>query len=710
MLPRVLAIVVSSCASALLVLPATAQTACLHGRVANTSGDPVAQARVTLASESGAVRSLLSAADGAFQVCDLAAGQYRITAAVPGLSSEEQVQSLAAGSSQPLDIVLRDTPSTPASGHNVQEFHYSATPDAELPDTPSAAHSSASRPHGEVKAMWGSGLAGQSGLNPQQFPLSQLDASIGGDLESGRTAYFARFDSFGVDSQTLLASLAAAQARNAQALSVNPLLVTATSFNARLDHRFSSRDTFYSRYDHNGIAASMVTPAHGDSPQKLADTRRIRQDSIVASNTVALSPRTMNETRAQFIATEAELPPGAQQAGVQSSLPTTHRDRVFEAANNVYRQAGGETLKLGGDFMFNQMNLTFLESTARSMLSQSSHDTGLYVMGEHRVRPNLLLTSGLRYQAGPLSGFRTQKNDLAPQVGFAWSPSSHTVLRGGGGMYYDQSPIPGLAGSADGSAGNLQNSARLTGPLPSGTSFAVYDPAIQRSYVQTANLGIEQQLTAHTSISADYQFARGQQLAIPLMQSATMCASAAACRAGNTFRAAESGSGAESNYHGFTVALAQEPTRWSSYKVGYSYASADSSGMLGKGSYLSDLTRSLSFNGGLHTSAEPAGDFWQHLTRGIVLSSTGSYTARSEFTGINFIDTNARLTKTLAWGQHYRLDALAESFNSFERTSAPFMKSVAGMGERYVNVYSTFRAVASMQGPTSTQFGLRLGF
>lgn len=712
MLPKLLVVAAFTCVSVSLAPLASAQSACLLGRVADSAGAPIAQAHVSLvSSQSEAVTSVISDAQGAYRVCDLAPGQYRVTAAVSGLSSQEQLETLAGGVSLPLDIVLRDKSVGPAAGHNLREFRYSAVPASpELPDTPSAAHSSASRPHGEIKAMWGSGLAGQSGLNLEQFPLSQFEASIGGDLESGRTAYFARFDSFGADSQTLLASLAAAQAKSAHALAVNPLLVTSTAFDARLDHRFSSRDSSILRYSHNDIAASMVMPAHGDSPQKLADTRHITEDSLIASNSVAISANTINETHAQFIAIDSQLPAGAQQAGVQSGLPTRHRDRVFEAADNVYRQAGGETLKLGGDFTFNQMNLTFLESAARSTLSQSSHDTGLYVLGKHRVRPNLLLTSGLRYQVGPLSGFKTDKNNLAPQVGFSWSPASRTVLRGGGGIYYDQSPIPSLAASADGSAADLGNSARLSGSLPAATLFTAYDPAIQRAYVETANLGIEQQITAHTYLSADYAFARGLQIAIPLMQSAAMCASGAACRAGNVFRAAETGSGAQSSYHGLSAALTQEPTRWSSYKLSYSYASADSSGMLGNGSYLADTLRSVSFAGTLHSSAEPAGDLRQRLTRGFVLSASDSYTTRSEFTGINFIDMNARLTKTLAWGRHYRLDALAETFNSFERTGIPFLKSVQDGGERYMNMYSTFRAVASLQGPTATQFGLRLGF
>jgi hypothetical protein len=68
------------------------------------------------------------------------------------------------------------------------------------------------------------------------------------------------------------------------------------------------------------------------------------------------------------------------------------------------------------------------------------------------VRPSLTLNGGLRYDLDTgLSaldqytppGFHhlnTQKNELAPRAGFAWTPfhNRRTVIRGGGGLYYDQ--------------------------------------------------------------------------------------------------------------------------------------------------------------------------------------------------------------------------------------------------------------------------------
>jgi outer membrane receptor protein involved in Fe transport len=77
---------------------------------------------------------------------------------------------------------------------------------------------------------------------------------------------------------------------------------------------------------------------------------------------------------------------------------------------------------------------------------------GLYVQDSWRVRPNLTLNGGIRYDIDTAfsalneyapAGFhhmQTQKNELAPRLGFAWTPfaENNTVIRGGVGMYFDQ--------------------------------------------------------------------------------------------------------------------------------------------------------------------------------------------------------------------------------------------------------------------------------
>jgi hypothetical protein len=81
-------------------------------------------------------------------------------------------------------------------------------------------------------------------------------------------------------------------------------------------------------------------------------------------------------------------------------------------------------------------------STGTPLVNINQVDVGAFVGDDWRVKPNLTLSLGLRYE--------TQTNihdwhDWAPRFGFAWAPGQSknnprpkTVLRGGFGMFYDR--------------------------------------------------------------------------------------------------------------------------------------------------------------------------------------------------------------------------------------------------------------------------------
>ena len=68
---------------------------------------------------------------------------------------------------------------------------------------------------------------------------------------------------------------------------------------------------------------------------------------------------------------------------------------------------------------------------------------------------SLTLNAGLRYDLQFLETISTDRNNVSPRVGFAWSPfeARRTVVRGSYGLFYDRVPLRALANALL-SAGN----------------------------------------------------------------------------------------------------------------------------------------------------------------------------------------------------------------------------------------------------------------
>jgi outer membrane receptor protein involved in Fe transport len=169
-----------------------------------------------------------------------------------------------------------------------------------------------------------------------------------------------------------------------------------------------------------------------------------------------------------------------------------------------------------------------------------------FVQDEWRVRRELTLTMGLRYDlqsfkqpqvrnsdpqlaaAGIDTSFlKTDKNNVGPRLGLAWTPNSRTVFRAGYGLFYGRTPSI-MVGTAHSNNGVNVISVRVSGnnaPKYPGTlsappigvagikpSIFVFDKDYQNPMVHQASAGVEYALGADLSVGASYLFVAGRDL------------------------------------------------------------------------------------------------------------------------------------------------------------------------------------------------------
>lgn len=150
--------------------------------------------------------------------------------------------------------------------------------------------------------------------------------------------------------------------------------------------------------------------------------------------------------------------------------------------------------------------------------SLSQTDIGVFFLDDWRIRPNLTLSLGLRYE--------TQTNisdgrDVAPRFGFAWSPfagkngRSKTVIRGGSGVFYDRFQQGNVLQSIRYNGVNQQNYI-INNPsffpnIPALTQLQQLsqtrrqiDGSLRAPYTIQSAIGIERQLPKNTTLALTY--------------------------------------------------------------------------------------------------------------------------------------------------------------------------------------------------------------
>ena len=155
-------------------------------------------------------------------------------------------------------------------------------------------------------------------------------------------------------------------------------------------------------------------------------------------------------------------------------------------------------------------------------------DFGPFVQDDWRLRPNLTVSLGLRWEA---QNNINDKNDWAPRFGFAWSPGrkgsngrAKTVVRGGWGMFYDRFAVTNVEQAY---RSNLATQYTVNNPTFYNASFSAagipplssLSAETQQLYIIDRNLkaprllqtviGVDQQLFSHTTLSLNFTNSRG---------------------------------------------------------------------------------------------------------------------------------------------------------------------------------------------------------
>jgi hypothetical protein len=370
----------------------------------------------------------------------------------------------------------------------------------------------------------------------------------------------------------------------------------------RVDHRFSDKDSVFGTYQYDSATAMQPDPAddvlagrttgrvyvaieetHIFSPQLVNSARfGLNRSDLVNLGGKAINPLAGNPALGESPGADnpqvdvpglTSIPPGANQIEILKDFQNS-----FQGYDDVFLTKGIHSLKFGfaveriqynafdygpvGDFPFGSLQNFLinqpdtLQQPLPSVPTKPFHYRSTifagYVQDDIRLRPNLTVNLGLRYEMstvpielqGRLSTLRSPTDstphlgnglfqnptlrNFDPRVGFAWDPfqNGRTSVRGGFGIF-DVLPLPYLLGqfglnaapfTENGSAINLPSGSFpigafniLASQIIAGTGLQLpyVQPNPKRSYVMQWNLNVQRELAPDLTAMIAYVGSRG---------------------------------------------------------------------------------------------------------------------------------------------------------------------------------------------------------
>lgn len=405
--------------------------------------------------------------------------------------------------------------------------------------------------------------------------------SVGGPVMRGRTFYYVASEQEGAhgdDSSLISPSVANAinGVLGSGAFSriatrrVNPALFRTaraeTELSGRLDHQIRNKHSLLLKYAlTNNREAGDAFNTGGPVDPSGRGSSFIEDQGVTGSLTSVLSNNALNSVRFQ-VSTRRAVLQTADQIGPEISIAglidfgrpyngnEKRREDHYELADVASLAKGRHLINFGGDLDWIHENVSaydgfgavYIFPTLDAFLSggpdsyrqafgnPSTHFAtpkySGFIQDHWAITKGLTIDAGIRYDFEHLPAqFKEDRNDLAPRIELAYSPSSQWALRAGFGIFFDRYLLAAVNGAlvkngpqafeqvADGQAATQIFQSQLGGsagnPIPSiRPSIFTSDPNLQTSRSAIASAGIERLVTNNLTASATFLFARGVRL------------------------------------------------------------------------------------------------------------------------------------------------------------------------------------------------------
>jgi hypothetical protein len=294
--------------------------------------------------------------------------------------------------------------------------------------------------------------------------------------------------------------------------------------------------------------------------------------------------------------------------------------------------------------------------------------------------------------------------------------------------------------------------------LPPGVlfNFSTMNRHMQNAYSEQGSLEIEQQIGRNDTLTVGYQHVRGLHLFVSVNQNVPACVASGTnngCRPNPAYgNNSQYSPLADSYYDGLHVSFIQRPASWGNYRISYTYSKAlDNVGEFFFSSPIDnfniwqdygrsddDQRHRVAFDGIIHSPMGSANTLWKRISHGFQLNGmlqyysalpfnitsgtntvqgtsarptiNGAFISRNAGTGFDFLNVNARVSRTFDAGDRYRVETMIEAFNLLNHVNGAALNGTFGTGTYPANPLPTFKQITAVADPRTLQFGLRLSF